>query len=294
MKKSKHTYLFITLLFMSLSHLSAQEKEVVITVDTLSNNIYMLTGQGGNIGIYVGEESVFMIDDQFDRLSPKIKSAISNLTEKPISILFNTHMHGDHTGGNGNFNSKQTTIVAHDNVRTSLKTRLAEKPELGKEILPEITFSDVITLYDGEETIMAFHVHNAHTDGDAIVYFMKNNVVHMGDTYFSGNYPYIDLKNGGSVDGYIEAHKKALLIMDEDTKIIPGHGRPSNKKELKAYVTMLEDIRTTIDKAKRQNRTLEEVEKDKSLTEKYDATYGNGYINPEKIRATFFMSLKTM
>lgn len=292
MKRSKQIYLIITLVFVSLLRLSAQEKEVVITIDTLSNSMYMLTGQGGNIGIYVGEESVFMIDDQFERLSPIIKTTISKLSDKPIAFLFNTHMHGDHTGGNGSFNSKQTTIIAHDNVRTSLKTMLAEKPELGEAILPEITFSDDVTLYDGDETIMAFHVHNAHTNGDAMIYFMKNNVIHMGDTYFSTGYPYIDLNNGGSVDGYIDAHKKALMVIDDNTKIIPGHGRPSNKKELENYVAMLEDIRTAISEAKKQNRTLEEVEKDGSLTEKYDAVFGNGFIGPDKIRATFYTSLK--
>lgn len=282
------------------SHLcSAQDKEVIITVDTLTQNVFMLTGQGGNIGIYVGETNVFMIDDQFDRLSTKIKATISTLTKKPIATLFNTHMHGDHSGGNANFNSNTVTLVAHDNVRdrirASQQTKL-DKQEISSayllKMLPEVTFSQDITFYDGNETIMAFHVHNAHTDGDAMVYFMNNNVLHMGDTYFSGRYPYIDLKSGGSVKGYIKAHKKALLVINEDTKIIPGHGRPSTKKELEAYVLMLTDIQTKVQETIDANASLEDVKANTSLTKAYDEVHGKGFINPERIREIFYTSLK--
>ncbi len=277
----------------------AQDKEVTITVDTLSQNVYMLTGQGGNIGIYVGETHVFMIDDQFDRLSAKLKTAISGLTEKPIAFLFNTHMHGDHSGGNARFNSDSVTLVAQDNVRERIQLNLLPKVE-AKEIsaedyvkmLPEVTFSKDITFYDGDETIMAFHVHNAHTDGDAMVYFIQNNVLHMGDTYFSGRYPYIDLKSGGSIDGFIEAHKKALLVINDDTKIIPGHGRPSNKAELQNYVLILEDIRTKVQAQIDSGATLDEVKANTSLTENYDSTHGTGFINPERIREIIYTSLK--
>ena len=286
--------LFLTLI-MSLCFFAltlAQEKEVVIKIDTLSKDVFMLTGQGGNIGIYTGENNVFMIDDQFERLSDKIKMAISKLTDQPISFLFNTHMHGDHTGGNAKFNSKATTIVAHDNVRKSLVDRMANDQKLDKKILPEVSFSDDITFYDGEETIMAFHVHNAHTDGDAIVYFLNNNVLHMGDTYFSGRYPYIDLKSGGSVNGYIEAQKKALLLINNETKIIPGHGRPSNKTELEAYVKILEEIKTKVLNEINAGKSLDEVKNNTKLLSAYDNTYGNGFINPERVREIFYNSLK--
>ncbi|MBT8308694.1 MAG: MBL fold metallo-hydrolase [Maribacter sp.] len=271
----------------------AQEKETVIKIDTLSKDVFMLTGQGGNIGIYVGENNVFMIDDQFERLSDKIKNAIGTLTNRPISFLFNTHMHGDHTGGNAKFNTKATTLIAHDNVRKSLEEKLAKDQNLDEKILPEISFSDDITFYDGEETIMAFHVHNAHTNGDAMVYFLNNNVLHMGDTYFAGRYPYIDLKSGGSVEGYIKSHKKALLLINDDTKIIPGHGSPSNKAELEAYVNILEDIKSKIEKEIEAGKTLEEVVGNSSLLSAYDSTHGNGFINPERIREIFYKSLKT-
>jgi glyoxylase-like metal-dependent hydrolase (beta-lactamase superfamily II) len=296
-KKSILLTLSLSLLFSIL--ITAQDKEVKITVDTLAQNVFMLTGQGGNIGIYVGETHVFMIDDQFDRLSEKLKVAINSLTDKPIAFLFNTHMHGDHSGGNARFNSETVTLVAQDNVRERIKANLLPKVEAKEmstedyvKMLPEVTFSQDITFYDGEETIMAFHVHNAHTDGDAMVYFMQNNVLHMGDTYFSGRYPYIDLKSGGSIDGFIEAHKKALMVINDDTKIIPGHGRPSNKAELQTNVLMLEDIRSQSQVQIDAGATLDEVKGNSSITKDYDSTSGTGFINPERIREIIYTSLK--
>jgi glyoxylase-like metal-dependent hydrolase (beta-lactamase superfamily II) len=278
--------------------LNAQNKEVVITVDTLSPQVFMLTGQGGNIGIYVGTDHVFMIDDQFDRLSEKIKASIATLSDKPITFLFNTHMHGDHTGGNASFNGPGTTIVAHDNVRNRVlereKTNLEEakiSEEYFKNMLPELSFSDNITFYDGDETILGFHVHQAHTDGDALVYFMTNNVLHMGDTYFAGRYPYIDLKSGGSVEGLIETQKKALMLINDKTIIIPGHGRPSNKKELSAYIAMLEEIKKNVETAIMSGASLEEVKNNTGITSNYDETHGGGFISAEAIRETFFTSL---
>ncbi len=297
--KTNYIILICIGLFSILSA-KGQNKPVHIKVDTLSKNVYMLTGQGGNIGIYVGETHVFMIDDQFDRLSDTLKKTIRTLTEKPIATLFNTHMHGDHSGGNANFNTQTVTLIAHDNVRDRIKANQQaklEKNEISKayfkKMLPEVTFSKDITFHDANETIMAFHVHNAHTDGDAMVYFTKNNVLHMGDTYFSGRYPFIDLKSGGSVSGYIDAQKRALLLINDDTKIIPGHGRPSNKKELTTYVNMLETIKARIQAAIQKGASLEDVKKDASLTATYDKTHGTGFINPERLRETFYNSLKS-
>ena len=291
MKHLKSIFTLVTLMLISAISWS-QEDNVTITVDTLTNEVYMLTGQGGNIGLYVNTTNTYMIDDQFARLSPKIKQAIATITKQPVTYLFNTHMHGDHTGGNAEFNTNTTTLIAQDNVRKSLEQRITEKPELSKDILPEISFSEELKLYQDDETIMAFHVHNAHTNGDAMIYFMKNNVLHMGDTYFSGRYPYIDLDNGGSVDGYINAQKKALMLIDENTVIIPGHGRPSNKKELTTYITMLEDIKNNTLKAIESGKTLEQIKTDTSISGTYDTDYGTGFINSEKLRSTFYTSLK--
>ena len=293
------TLLLIIFCLSGFTFVFSQDKEVIIKVDSLSAQVYMLTGQGGNIGIYVGEEYVFMIDDQFDRLSSKIKAAISKLSDKPIAFLFNTHMHGDHTGGNAKFNEGHTKIVAHDNVRKRVdenKRKDLEDDKISKEyylkMLPEVTFSQDITFHDGEETINAFHVQHAHTDGDAMVYFKTNNVIHMGDTYFAGRYPYIDLRSGGSVEGLIKAQKKAISAINDSTKIIPGHGRPSNKKELSAYVLMLETIRDRVIAAIAEGKTLEEVIADPAIGAGFDAGFGGGYIAPERMREIFYTSLK--
>ncbi|WP_431125726.1 MBL fold metallo-hydrolase [Flagellimonas flava] len=288
----------LALLFVFPAVLQAQMNDVTISVDTLTSNTYMLTGRGGNIGIYVGQDKVYMIDDQFAPLSDKIKKTISSLTDKPVSFLVNTHMHGDHTGGNANFNSDETTIVAQDNVRKRLQER-GQKNVADKKLtqsdyeksLPEITHADGMTFYEGDETIMLMHVHNAHTDGDTQVYFMNENVLHMGDTYFAGRYPYIDINSGGSIDGYIAASKNALMVIDDETQIIPGHGRPSNKKELQGFVAMLEDIKNIIQKEIDAGKGLEEVKNNSSLLAKYDETHGKAYINPERMREAVYRSL---
>jgi len=258
----------------------------------------MLTGRGGNIGIYVGEKNVFMIDDQFAPISDKIMAAIKTLSDRPISFLFNTHMHGDHSGGNAEFNTAQTFIIAHQKARVRIEENMKgnlESQKITQEyynlMLPEITFTDDLTIHDGKETIMAIHVHEAHTDGDALIYFSDSNVIHMGDTYFAGRYPFIDLKSGGSVDGLIEAQKKALMIINEDTKVIPGHGRPSTKKEMVAYLNMLEDVKAKVLTAIQEGKSQEEIKMDSSLTAAYVATHGTGFIKPEVMRETFYLSL---
>jgi len=260
----------------------------------------MLTGQGGNIGIYDGESYVFMIDDQFDRISDKIKAAIRTISDKPIAFLFNTHMHGDHSGGNASFNTERTVLVSQVNARKRIDAQA--QADLSKEkinaafykkMLPEVTFSDDITFYDGDETIMGVHVHNAHTDGDALIYFPFNNVIHMGDTYFAGNYPFIDLESGGSVDGYIAAIQQALMLINDDTIIIPGHGRPSDKAAMQVYLAMLQDLRSRVMEAINSGKSLEEVKSMESLTADYGQQYGGGFIGPERIRETFYTSLTT-
>ena len=276
----------LMLLLLCSQLLHSQQKEVTIKTIKLSSDVYMLTGKGGNIGIYKGLDYTLMIDDQFADVSKKIQASIKSITNKPIAFLVNTHMHGDHTGGNTNFNNKATTIVAHKNVRTTLK-RQNKQPSS----YPELTFSDNITFYEGKESIMIFHVHQAHTDGDAIVYFTNNNVLHMGDTYFSNGYPYIDIKSGGSIQGYIKAQKTALAMTNEDTKIIPGHGDLSNKNRLRGNIEMLENITKNIQNEINKGSSKEEIINNQRLTKKYDTQYGNGYINPTKIRTSIYNSL---
>ncbi|CAM1370942.1 MBL fold metallo-hydrolase [Tenacibaculum xiamenense] len=290
----------ITIIFLATNlHIFSQQKEIQIKVHHVSKNVYMLVGQGGNIAISAGEDGIFMIDDQFARLTPKILKAIKTVSEKEIKFLLNTHWHGDHTGGNENMEKEGAVIIAHENVRKRMSTDQFQKRRnrtikaAPKDALPIITFTKDLNFHFNGESIYAFHVHNAHTDGDAMVYFGNSNVLHMGDTYFQGKYPYIDLDSGGSAQGYIDAIKKALLIIDDDTKIIPGHRNLSSKAELKEYLTMLEEIKTSILTEISSGRTEEEVTKNPKLTKKYDdLNYGNWFISGEAIRRTFYISLK--
>ncbi|WP_420571797.1 MBL fold metallo-hydrolase [Kordia sp.] len=285
--------------FLATSNGFAQKKEVQIKVNKVTDNVYMLIGQGGNIAISVGEDGVFMIDDQFAHLTPKILKAIQSVTDKPVKFLINTHWHGDHTGGNENMQQEGAVIVAHENVRKRMsieqfnKDRNRTTPASPKEALPVVTFSKDVSFHFNRESIFIFHVHEAHTDGDAMVYFTKSNVLHMGDTYFQGKYPFIDLNSGGSTQGYIVAIKKALLLINDDTKVIPGHRSLSTKAELQAYVEMLEDIEKNIITEISAGKLEEEVTKNTSLTKKYDDLgYGDWFISGEVLRKTFYRSLQ--
>ncbi len=272
----------------------AQEEEVIIKTHKLTDNIFMLEGQGGNIGVFIGEDSVFVIDDQFAHLADKIESAIKTLSDKPITFLVNTHYHGDHVGGNENMANSGATIISHDNVRK----RLAEKPNRQGEMMPHkalpvITFNDKLSLHINGEEILVFHAENAHTDGDALLYFTQSNVLHTGDNFFNGLYPYIDLDSGGSVEGYIKAVKQALIVVNDDTKIIPGHGEQSDKKDYKAFLHMMEDLKALVLSDIEKGKTEEEVTSNESITKTYDDLgYSWSFINSEKIRRTFYKSLK--
>ncbi len=281
-----------TFLIFSTSILSnAQENnDLVIETQQLSNSVYMLTGQGGNIGLSVGEDGVFMIDDQFAPLTPKILEAIKKLSDKPIQFLVNTHYHGDHTGGNENIAKQGAKIIAHDNVYKRLSAAEAETP---KEALPMITFNDKLHIHINGEDVLVFHVDNAHTDGDALLYFSESNVLHTGDTFFNERYPYIDLNSGGSVDGYIEAVKKALILVDDETKIIPGHGTLGTKKDYQFFLSMLEDLKAKVLAEIALGKTEEDVAANTNITKTYDALgYSWAFISSEKIRRTFYKSLK--
>ena len=268
---------------------------ITIEATKLTDKIYVLTGAGGNIGVSIGEDGVFIIDDQFAPLTQKIEAKLKTLSDKPIKIVVNTHFHGDHTGGNANMHKLGATIIAHDNVRERLEKQPQRDGKLApKEALPVITYNDKMSIHINGEKVAIIHVDNAHTDGDSMLYFLDSNVLHTGDTYFRGWYPYIDLNSGGSVDGYIAAVKQGLMLVDDNTKIIPGHGgTESNKAEYTAYLKMLEALKANILKAIKEGKTENEIANDTSLTKTFDDQgYSWQFITSEKIRRTFYKSLK--
>lgn len=263
---------------------------VVLETVKLSDHVYMLVGGGGNVGVSVGDDGVFVIDDKYAPLTPKIVAAIKNLTDKDLKFLANTHHHGDHTGGNATMKNLGATIIAHDNVRRNLEM---DDSENNKDGLPIITFNDKLSLYINGEKVSVFHLDHAHTDGDAMLYFNDSNVLHTGDLYFNNMYPYIDLNSGGSINGYIEAVKKGLEAINEDTKIIPGHGKVSNKAEYISFLTMLETLKANILVEIEKGKIEDEVAADTSITKTYDDLgYSWAFINSEKIRRTIYKSLK--
>jgi len=261
--------------------------KVEIKTEKLSPSVHMMVGSGGNLALSAGEDAVFLVDDQFAPLTPKIKAAIAAVTDKPVKFLLNTHWHFDHTGGNRNFGETGSIIVAQDNVRARMDSvQLIEflgmktQPE-PKAALPVITFSTTTTFHLNGEEIHAFHAPRAHTDGDTIVVFRGSNVVHMGDTYFNGMYPFIDTSSGGTVGGVIAAADKVLALSDDATKIIPGHGPLSNKRELKAYRDMLDTVAGRVAKMIAAGKKLEEIVAANPSSD-FDAKWGKGFIPPAK------------
>jgi len=239
--------------------------EVQIETIKINENIYMLIGDGGNIGLCVGEDGAFMIDDQYAPLTEKIKGAVSAVSKYPVKFLINTHYHFDHAGGNENFGKTAAVIVAHENVRTRLSAGQFMKDfdmqvePTGKPGLPVITFTQNMTFHLNGEEIQVRHVPRAHTDGDSVIFFKNANVLHTGDIFFNGRYPYFDIHAGGALDGVIEVTTQLLKEINSETRIIPGHGPLAGKAELRAYRDMLADVRNKVMALINQDKTLQEV-----------------------------------
>ncbi len=269
------------------------QSDVKINPIPVSDNIYMLSGQGGNIGLFLGEDGTFIIDDQFAPLTEKILAAIKSVGGDTPRFLINTHFHGDHTGGNENLGNAGTLIVAHDKVRERLVTGSYIKafgmnsPPANKAALPVLTFSEDMHFYINDDSVNAVHVPSAHTDGDSIIYFKKANVVHAGDIFFNGFYPFIDAANGGSLRGTIAAVDAILGATDSKSKIIPGHGPLADKAQLQAYRDMLAIAYARLLKLKNDGVSVEDAIIHDPLSD-LEAEWGNGIFSGEKwIRITY-------
>ena len=270
---------------------------VQIEVVDVAEGVYMLVGSGGNIGVSAGDDGVFVIDDQYAPLTEKILAAIGTVSDQPVRFVVNTHWHGDHTGGNENMGAAGAVVVAHENVRARMSVdQFIEAfgrtvPASPPGALPVITFTNALTFHWNGDDLHTFHVEHAHTDGDAIIHFKASNVVHMGDTYFNGMYPFIDVSSGGGIDGMIAAADKVLAMIDDQTKIIPGHGPLSNKAELTAYRDMLATARGHIHALVSQGKSKEETVAAKP-TSTLDAQWGGGFMQPDVWVGLVYDSLK--
>ncbi len=277
----KNTLVALALAAVSFGALAQQRNFDAVQIKTtkVADGIYMLEGEGGNIGVSAGEDGVFLIDDQFAPLTPKITAAVKAISDQPIRFLINTHWHGDHIGGNENFGKAGVVIVAHDNVykRMSvggaiqlLKQNYAPAP---KAALPVISFSETATFHLNGDDVTSIHLPPAHTDGDSLVRFAKANVIHSGDVFAAYRYPFIDVESGGSVKGVLRAIDRLLPMLDDDTKLIPGHGGLSGKKDVLAYRKMIATVVGRIEPMARSGKTLQQVLAAKP-TREFDEEWG--------------------
>jgi cyclase len=270
--------------------------QVTIKVTPVAAGIYMLEGGGGNIGISVGNDDVFMIDDQYAPLTPKIRAAIATVSPKPVRFLLNTHWHGDHVGGNENMAGTGAIIVAHDNTRKRMTKEQfiaafnMKVPPSPAAALPIVTFSQSMSLYLNGDSVRAVHFRSAHTDGDVVVTFEKADVVHMGDIFFNGFYPLVDVGSGGSIDGIIAAVDQVLTRTTARTKFIPGHGPLGSRADLVSYRDAVKGVRDRVAALVARRRTLAQVLAAKPSAE-YDAKWGGGFLKPDQFVTILYNDL---
>ena len=286
MKMPTRSMLFAALLAaFPLSKALSQDRfaDVEVTATSIKGSVHMLTGMGGNIGVSAGEDGVLIIDDQFAPLAEKIATALGQLGSDKPKYIINTHYHGDHTGSNAFLHSHTgATIFAHENVRI----RLANDEKIKPEALPAVTYEDGIKIHFNGETVHVIHLPVGHTDGDSVVWFEQPDVLHTGDLFFNGMFPYIDQGAGGNVEGYMESVKHLLNKIDDDTVIIPGHGKISNKAEYTAFLAMIDETFNYVKALKQAGKTLDEV-KATGLDEKW-ADWSWSFINEEKWITTLY------
>ena len=269
----------------------AQQGDVSWRSTELAPGLYMLEGQGGfaggNLSLVTGDDGVVLIDDGIEPVTAATVAAIEALTGDPVDFVINTHSHGDHIGANATLHNKGAAIVAHDNLRR----RLVSEGK-AKAVLPELTFSDSVTFHLNGHAAKVFHVASAHTDGDSVIHFPEVNVIHAGDVFFNGLFPFIDLDAGGSVDGFIAAQLKVLALADDETRIVPGHGGLATRADLQAAVDMLMDARSRIAKLVDAGRSLEQVQAANPLADYHDG-WNWDFITTERMTEQLYRALSS-
>jgi len=285
-----------TLCLFLANPLAAQDDKVEYIPTKLSDTVTMLKGRGGNVAISAGADGVFIIDDQLEPLTEQLLAAIRGIDDRPVRFVINTHYHGDHVGGNEALGKAGSVIIAHDNIRRRMSTEQfsnfmnSTTPPWPAEALPVITFNDEVTLHLNGEAVTAHHVPRGHTDGDSIVYFPASNVLHMGDIFFNGLYPYIDLDGGGTVQGMIAAVDHGITLADEKTRVIPGHGPMSDRAGLIEYRGFLVEARDNVQALIDDGKNLDETIAAKP-TAKWDDALGGVWITPEQLTTFIYNSL---
>jgi cyclase len=300
----KHKNIFaiigsLVIVMVYMSFLYAQEQaEIQVGAEKLAKKLYMIWDSGGkgNTVVLTGDDGVLMIDTKAEDSVDKLLGKIAELSEKPIRFVIITHSHFDHVGGNEKVAKTGTTIFAHENVRKHmsiehdmkmLNIKVPPAPEIAR---PLVTFTKEITFHLNGEDVEVFHMEPGHTDGDAVIYFQKANVIHMGDLYFEGLYPYIGIYSGGSINGMIKVINQILPMIDENTKVVPGHGPLSNKAQLQKYVSMLTAVRNNVRRLIQEGKTMEEVVAAKP-TQAFDEKWGKGFLPPDQFAKLVYMDL---
>lgn len=294
MKRFAFLSALIVLCLYSISVRAQQDfSKVEIKVTKVAGSVYMLEGAGGNIGVSVGADGILIVDDQFAPLADKIRAALKTLGEGKLKFVLNTHWHGDHTGGNAQF-GQEASIIAHDNVRKRLaseqKIRGGKVPASPKEALPVVTFDKSLSVYFNNEEIRAIHFPHGHTDGDSVIFFTGSNVIHMGDDFFAGRFPFVDIENGGDVVNLAKNVGEIINRLPAGVKIIPGHGPLSTADDLKLYHRMLVETIDIVSKQAAAGKTLEQV-KAAGLPETWKS-WGTGFIKTDQWIELIYRSLK--
>lgn len=287
----------ITLALAAVPAMAQQDfSNVKVTAEQIAPGVHMLTGAGGNIAVLSGADGVILVDDQYAPLTPRIVDAVRKISPQPIRYVVNTHWHGDHTGGNENLGKAGAVIVAHDNVRRRMsrdqfmETFNSTVPASPAAALPVITFSDELTFHVNGQEIRVIHVEAAHTDGDSMIYLPGANVLHTGDVFFNGSFPFIDTSSGGSIHGIISAGDLALRLLNGGTTIIPGHGPKASIEDYRQYLEMLRTVRQRLETRIADGATLEQVLKDNPLAD-LNERWGGGFMKLDRFTTIVYGSL---
>jgi glyoxylase-like metal-dependent hydrolase (beta-lactamase superfamily II) len=295
--KSRTKFLILAYAILVPGLLAAQSFDgIQVETTPLSDTLYLVTRAGGNIAALVGDDGVLLVDSGFEQMHAKLKAAVAGLSNRPVRYVLNTHWHFDHVGGNGGFADNGAAIVAHGNIRRTMASGLhlavleRDVPPSAESALPAITFDEDLVLYLNGEEIRIHHYPGAHSGGDGVVRFVKANVIHVGDIFFNCGYPFIDVNDGGNIDGLIAAVKSILESCDEKTRIIPGHGPMATRDDLATYLSMLKGFRDAVAAEIAAGKDLQAI-LEGNATASLDEKWGNVFFPPPSFTELVYLSL---